>query len=277
MRTGLFHTNARGFFGRSAVLSLALLTSLSACAPMGAVHSVGTAQPAPTTVGEQELRRRARIRLELATNYLQNGQTDIALEEINQALATDANYADAYHLRAITLMNLKDFAQAEDNFRQAQRINPGDPDMLHNFGWLRCQLQQYEAAQALFAQALAVPSYTSRSKTLMSQGVCWQRAGQLPQAQESLQQAYEIDAGNPAIGYNLASVLFQRADAKRAQFYIRRVNNGEFSNAESLWLGLKVERALGDTVAQGQLAEQLRKRFPQARQTRSLESGAFNE
>ncbi len=38
-------------------------------------------------------------------------------------------------------------------------------------------------------------------------------------------QAYEIDAGNPVIGFNLASVLAQREEWSRAQFYIRRVNN----------------------------------------------------
>ena len=63
----------------------------------------------------------------------------------------------------------------------------------------------------------------------------------------------------------------------RAQFYIRRINNSELANAETLWLGVKVERALGETVAMRQLSEQLRKRFPQAKETAALDRGAFDE
>ena len=71
--------------------------------------------------------------------------------------------------------------------------------------------------------------------------------------------------------------LLRRNELTRAQFYIRRLNNSELANAESLWLGIKVERALGDSVAMRQLAGQLRKRFPDSRELGAYERGAFNE
>jgi type IV pilus assembly protein PilF len=111
----------------------------------------------------------------------------------------------------------------------------------------------------------------------MAQGVCQQRAGQLEQAEKTLLHAYEIDAGNPALGFNLASVMFALGENERAQFYIRRVNNGEYSNAETLWLGVKIERALKDSVSMRQLGEQLRKRYPESKQARAYEAGSFNE
>jgi type IV pilus assembly protein PilF len=49
------------------------------------------------------------------------------------------------------------------------------------------------------------------------------------------------------------------------------------ANAESLWLGIKIERGLGDAVAVRQLTEQLRKRFPDSRELSALERGAFND
>lgn len=72
-------------------------------------------------------------------------------------------------------------------------------------------------------------------------------------------------------------MLFARGETRRAQFYVRRVNNGEFANADSLWLGIRIERALGDTQAMRQLADQLRKRFPDSRQAQAFDRGAFNE
>ena len=111
----------------------------------------------------------------------------------------------------------------------------------------------------------------------MAQGLCQSEAGQLAEAEQSLLKAYELDASNPIVGYHLASLLFRRNELTKSQFYIRRLNNGQFANSESLWLGIKVERALGDSVAMRQLAEQLRKRFPDSRELGAYERGAFNE
>jgi type IV pilus assembly protein PilF len=78
-------------------------------------------------------------------------------------------------------------------------------------------------------------------------------------------------------GLQPADIFFRKGELTRAQFYIRRINNSELANAETLWLGVKVERALGETVAMRQLSEQLRKRFPQAKETAALDRGAFDE
>lgn len=58
---------------------------------------------------------------------------------------------------------------------------------------------------------------------------------------------------------------------------LRRNNNGALANSESLWLGIKVEKALGDNVALLQLADQLRKRFPDSAELSAYQRGAFNE
>lgn len=258
-------------------LAAAGVAGLAGCAHQAAPDSGARAADSAPASGDTDVRRRARIRLELAANYLQMGQTEVALEEVRQAIATDPGYADAYHLRGLVYMAMADLQGAEDSLRRAQAMRPNDPDIMHNYGWLQCQRQQYEQANQLFERALSVPTYAARGKTLMSQGLCHQRAGRVAEAEKTLLRAYEIDAGNPVVGYHLASILLARGEPKRAQFYIRRVNNGEFANAESLWLGVKVERALGDSVAMRQLGEQLHKRFPDAKESQAYERGAFHE
>ena len=230
-----------------------------------------------TPSDEPETRRRARIRLELAVNYFQNGQTAVALDEVKQALAADPGYADAFNLRGLIYMRLNDLAQAEDSFKRALALRGNDPDLLHNYGWLLCQRQRHAEAEQYFALALASPTYQDRAKTFMARGLCQSSAGQFAEAEEAFLKAYELDAGNPIVGYHLSSLLLRRNELTRAQFYIRRVNNGQFSTADSLWLGIKVERALGDSVAMKQLADQLRKRFPESRELGAFERGAFNE
>lgn len=230
-----------------------------------------------TESDESSRQRRARLRMELASGYFEQGQTTVALDEIKQALVADSNNADAYNLRGLVYMRLDDAGLAEDSFRRAIAINPRDANARHNYGWLLCQQNRYGDAAAQFNEALAVPSYPDRAKTLMTRGVCELKAGQREQAERSLMQAYEIDAGNPVVGFNLASVLAQREEWSRAQFYIRRVNNSASASAETLWLGIRIERKLNNREATAQLGGQLQRRFPQSREAMAYERGNFND
>jgi type IV pilus assembly protein PilF len=257
------------------LLGIALL--LSACVTQTQGNRTGQQADIVTESDEPETRKRARIRLELASGYFEQGQTTVALDEIKQSLAADPNYPDAHNLRGLVFMRLGDMRQAEESFRRAASLNPRDANTQHNLGWLMCQQARYAEATTAFNQALASPTYGEQAKTLMTQGICQARAGQLQDAERNLARSYELDAGNPITGYNLATLLYRRGDFPKAQFYLRRLNNGEFANAETLWLGIKVERRMGDQAAMGQLGDQLKKRFAQSKELAAYNRGAFDE
>lgn len=267
---------SKAFFGM--VLLLLGLASISGCTASGKSFSgIGLGPEIVTASDEPETHRRARIRLELASNYFESGQTQVALDEVKQALLADPAYADAYNLRGLIYMRLNDYAQAEDSFRRALGISNSASGILHNYAWLLCQQARYVDADQHFLKVMSDPAYRSKNRTLMAQGICQKRAGQNERAEITLLQAYELDAGNPIVAYNLSSLLVGRGELIKAQFYIRRLNNSELANAESLWLGIKVERALKDFVTQQQLASQLGRRFPDSRENAWYERGAFDE
>jgi type IV pilus assembly protein PilF len=276
-RAGLLRGLTVGLVGgaMAALLAGCVNTTTTTTHPVGS--TAGNGAEMVTASDEPSGRRRARIRLELAIGYFEAGQTTVALDEIKQALTADPVFADAYNLRGLVYMRLDDAGLAEDSFRRAIALNPREPNTLHNYGWLLCQQKRYGDAAQQFSAALAVPSYTERAKTLMTQGVCQMQAGQRVEAERSLVQAYEIDAGNPVIGYNLAALLAQREDWSRAQFYVRRVNNSPSANAETLWLGIKIERKLNNREAMAQLGGQLQRRFPQSREATAYERGNFDD
>ncbi|MDB5897497.1 MAG: type 4 fimbrial biosis protein PilF-like protein [Ramlibacter sp.] len=251
-----------------------VLTLLGGCAtPQQDQHAPDMVTPSDET----DARRRARIRLELAGSYFEEGKTEIALDELKQVIVIDPTLPDAYNLRGLVFMRLGDNRQAEVSFRHALSLSPRDANVHHNYGWMQCQQSRYPEASRSFEQALANPMYNGRSKTLMALGLCQARAGQLPEAEKNLGRSYELDAGNPVTGYNLARILFQRGEYPRAQFYIRRLNNSELANAETLWLGIKVEQRMNDSEAMGQLSDALRKRYPQSKERGSLDRRAFDE
>ena len=254
-----------------------VLSGLGGCAASSESASGAARGDIVTESDEPEARRRARIRLELAVGYFEQGQTTIALDELKQSIAADPNFAQAYNLRGLVYMRLNDPRLAEDSFRRALVLNPRDADAHHNYGWLLCQQGRFDESQKALSQALAIPQYGGRAKSWMAQGLCQMKAGQGAEAEVSFQRSYELDAGNPVTGYNLASLLYQRGDLTRAQFYVRRLNNSELANSESLWLGIKVERKLQNRDAMQQLAGQLKKRFAQSRELAFFERSAFDE
>jgi len=256
-------------------LAWAVLSAVAGCA-----SSPGAAAPSQDRVTESdepEGRKRARIRMELAVGYFEQGQTSVALDEVKQVIALDPSFPDAYNLRGLIYMQLNDPRQADESFRRAVALNPNDANVQHNYGWLLCQQGRYDESQRAFDVAMANPLYAGRAKTLMAQGLCQAKAGRVAEAERSLARSYELDAGNPVTGYNLAMLLYRRGDYTRAQFYIRRLNNSELANSETLWLGIRVERRLNDDVAMQQLGEQLRKRYPQSREATAYERRAFDD
>lgn len=269
----------RGFALLAAAL---LLAGLGGCAsaPSGGNTTVARGDGRTDIVTESdepESRKRARVRLELAGGYFEQGQTTVALDELKQALTADPNFADAHNLRGLIYMRLNDPRLAEEGFRRAQALAPVNGDIAHNYGWFLCLQQRYGESFEQFNRALSNATYGERAKTLMAQGLCEIRAGRRGEAERSLSRAYELDAANPVVGFNLANLLYQRGDFARAQFYTRRLNNGEFANAETLWLGIRVERQLNDRAAMEQLATQLKRRFPASREAALYDRGAFNE
>lgn len=273
---------ASGALGRLlcvAAFAALALTGISGCAAnSGSGATNADARPdLVTDSDEPEARKRARIRVQLASGYFEQGQTTVALDELKQAIANDPGFAEAYNLRGLIYMRLNDSRLAEDSFRRAVALNPRDADALHNYGWFFCQEGRFAEADQSFSRALASPVYGDQAKTLMAQGICQARAGRLADAERTLARSYELDAGNPVTGYNLANLLYRRGEFTRAQFYIRRLNNSELANSESLWLGIRVERRLDDRVAMLQLVDQLRRRFPQSKEIAAYDRGAFNE
>lgn len=271
-----FQLNKMPHFGH-ALICLLILNVIVACASPSDGSKAGAGADLATASDETDAQKRAKIRLELAVGYLEQGQTNVALDEVKLAIAADPRSADAFSLRGLIYMRLNDFGLARDSFNRGAQINPRDGNILHNLGWLACQESRYAEATLNFDKALSSPSYVGQAKTFLAKGICLLRAGDARQAENNFLRSFELDASNPIATFNLANLLYKRNDLVRSQFYIRRLNNNDYVNAESLWLATKIEKKLGNTQGVFQLTDRLRKQFPTSREFGLFERGAFDE
>jgi type IV pilus assembly protein PilF len=262
---------------RIVVLWLVLAALVAGCAQTSQVstNSSGEARAAPEPADAD---RRARTRLELAALYFGRGQHEVALQEIGLALAARPDMGAAYSLRGLVYAALGDDTLADESFLRALSINPRDADAMHNRAWFLCQRNRSAEADRLFEQALAQPQYRDAPRTLLAQGVCLARAGKLLEAEAKLTRAYELDPTNPTTALNLSEVLYRRADYERARFYIRRVNAAEeITNAQSLWLAIRIENKIGNRGGVEAFGRQLRNRFPQSAEAMAYDRGRFDD
>lgn len=245
--------------------------------PAGQGQRGGDAAQRAQVAGQQTGDRQeiARLRTELAFNYFQRGQLNVALDEIRVAIAADPSNSTAFNVLGLINMDLGENVRAEEAFRRALAIVPGDSDTLNNYGWFLCQTKRERESIPLFMQSLKNPLYATPAKPYLNAGICSQRLGDDTAADDFYRKALSLDAANPAVLLRLADLNYRRGDAGQARLYLDRVHKNFEPSSESLWLALRVERQAGDRSAEASFATQLRRRYPESREALLLQQGRF--
>lgn len=236
----------------------------------------GEIQPTVSTTGnDSEARNRARIHTELAAGYFSLGNLGVALEEVNIARQADSSYAPAYGVAGLVFAALKDDARAEDQFRQALRLSPADPDINNNFGSFLCQRKREDEGIRYLLNAVRNPLYKTPDRSYANAGVCARRKGNMNEARAHFQRALQYQPGQALALYQLADIAYAENNFAAAQGYLQRFARAAPANAEVLWLAIRVERRLGNSVNESSYSQQLRKNFPDSAEAAALESGRF--
>lgn len=257
-----------------AVALLAAAALVSGCATTGeGDHGV---QPTTDTTGnESDARNRARIHTELAAGYFDLGNLGVALEEVRIAQQADPSYAPAYNVAGLVYSALKDERRAEEHFNRALQLSPADPDANNNYGMYLCQRKREEEGIKFLLKAVQNPLYQNPERSLVNAGVCARRRGDDAAAQEFFQRAITVRPNQPQALYQLAELAFSANNYAASQGYLRRFAQSAAANAEVLWLAIRVERKLGNSLGEASYAQQLRKNFPQSKEAAALQAGRF--
>jgi type IV pilus assembly protein PilF len=230
-----------------------------------------------TVVGEVgDPRNRARAHTDLAAAYFERGSMAIALEELRIATGADSSYAPAHGLLGLVYMELKENKLAEASFDRALRLSPNDPDINHNYGWFLCNTGREKESIASFAQAIRNPLYPAPWRSYSAAGVCSLKTGNVKDAEEFFMRALRLEPDEPNSLIKLGGIRYRQGKIDEARRMVTRYNKLVTPNAESLWLALRIERRLGERVAEQSYAIQLRRRFPASEEYRALQRGQYD-
>jgi type IV pilus assembly protein PilF len=218
---------------------------------------------------------RAQVHTELAAAYYSRGQLGVALEELKDAVKSDSHYAPAYNMLGLVYMELREFPQAEENFQRAFSLDNADPEIHNNYGWFLCQRGRTDEAIKHFLAALKNPLYTTPEKSYLNAGVCSLNKNDEQSAEDFFLKALKLRPQEPQALYYLSELAYKRADFFEAKNYLARLLQAAPPGSDVLWLALRIERKLGNRDAEVNYGLQLRKNFPDSRETQALRSGQY--
>jgi len=216
----------------------------------------------------------AKLHTELASLYYERMQSGVALGEIEKALQADKNHAPAYAIRGLIRMDLREYKEAEEDFQQSLRLDNNDPETHNNYGWFMCQRGREKESIPHFMTALKNPLYRTPERAYLNAGLCSKKAGNNKDAEDFLQRALSLQPGMTQALLAMAELNFSNGNYIAAkEFFAKFSEKNNNLTAEQLWLATRIERKVGDRNSEASYSMQLRKRFPDARETKLLISG----
>jgi type IV pilus assembly protein PilF len=123
-----------------------------------------------------------------------------------------------------------------------------------------------------FEQALAVPlskAEANRAMLYTNAGLCAKRFD-LARAESYLRSALATDPSFKGALLQLSDVTFSRGNYLQSRAFLERFLAAGPATPDALWLGVRVEKALGGSSASREYAERLKKEFPESVETRLL-------
>lgn len=217
-------------------------------------------------IPQPEPEKVAAAHLNLGMAYLRRGEFDRALARLDKSRAQKADDPLLYNVYALVYQALGETQQAEENFRRALRMDRGNSRVRNNYGQFLCEQKRWPEARKLLLSVLDDPLYESPQIVYVNLASCARGQGDRDQAyrwyQEALSRAPELVSVLLFLGeLDLERGDYQQA-RQRLQAYLRQAAH----TARSAWLGVQIERVLGDQDALASYALLLRNKFPDSPQ-----------
>jgi len=212
------------------------------------------------------------VYVELGTAYLAEGRINEAFKNARKAVLIDPRLAAGHTLLGVLHQRLGQMAEAGKHFERAVELAPQDPYALNALGSFRCAQGDHGEADRYFRRALENPLYPTPWVALHNAGSCGEKSGDLEKAESDYRAALRLNPRFAPSLLRMAELSYSGDNYLSARAYLQRYLAEAPHSAESLWLGVRTERQLGDMQQMSVYAAKLRAQFPDSEQVRYLEA-----
>jgi type IV pilus assembly protein PilF len=253
------------------LVAVAVLLLLGGCQQQGLKGEGGTGRLGEVQGGEQtQLQSAADVYIELAAEYLRQGQLAPALQNARKGVMVTPKNPLAHNMLALVHQKLGENELAERHFAEAVRLDPQDPFANNAYGSFLCSQKRYEEAQRHFDAAVANPLNPEPWAPLANAGLCAYEQGRLDEAEGYLRKALRANPRLAPALLRMGEISYSQGNYLSARAYLQRYLEVAPHTAETLWLGIRTERQLGDMDQVASYELLLRSKFPDSEPLRYL-------
>ena len=130
---------------------------------------------------------------------------------------------------------------------------------------IRAALKEQAGIERL-VRVVRNPYYRTPTRPYTNAGLCYLRLKDDQAAERQFLLAVQTDPSNTLALYHLASLAYQRGAYDVANGYLQNLQQQAVPTAESLLLGARIARKLGNQENEASFATQLRSRFPTSKE-----------
>ncbi len=217
----------------------------------------GCVSSSPGNGRERSPEKASQMNARLGAGYLGSGNLKRADQKLRKALSQDSSNAQAHSTFALLNMELGKPDVAREHFERALDLAPDSPQIKNNYGTFLCNQGDYDRGIEQFLEAANNRLYDTPAYGYANAGRCARNAGRDADARDYLRKALELDPRLPSALRNAAELALENGRAEQAGEYYERFTRVAKQNADTLWLGVRIQRALGNREAAKEYGVQL--------------------
>ena len=223
----------------------------------------GPARPGPSADAAEQ-------NYHLGAQYYRKGNFDLALARLKTSIELDPKYADAHSLLAMTYVQIDNKRLANESFERAVRLAPNNIDVRNAYAVFLCQEKQFDEARKHFDKAISNRENDNSEVMLTNAGVCMVQKPDYEIAEAYFREALRIRPTYGEALIQLASLKHTVVDDLLARAFLQRYLAANQATAASLYLGVRIESALGDDRAVDEYQDQIFADFPDSAEAKQL-------
>ena len=237
-----------------------------------------TPQPPPQPVPPPPIQEapapyRAQLHAEIASGFYERGQMDVALQELAIAIKLDPTNARIYNVYGLVYAVLGEDANAQRNFQTALELAPTDSEIRQNWGWFLCTHGKARESSGGVRPGGAQSALQDARRRAHQRRQVLGGDRRRQACRGVFQACARINVNSITAAYNLSLLAYREKRLDEARALIRRVMQQPSPPPDALYLGMCIERKLGDRPSEASYVSQLRNRYPDSAEARAIPPG----
>lgn len=212
----------------------------------------------------------AEINVEIGLEHLRKGNLQQAKDKIDRALEQNPRFGRGHLVAGMLYNRLGDGNKAESHFERAVALEPKNPEFKNNYAVYLCQHDKFERGKKVALDAASDPLYKTPEVAYLNAGNCARSAGDMKTAEEHFRKALAVRPRFSEALFEMADLEYQQTEYMSARAFLQRYMEVGRTNPATLWLGVRIERGLGNRAQAQHYAQRLKAEYPSAVQTKEL-------